>query len=423
MQSTAVRSSCNGSSVFNRHPQSTLGTRDLSRANLTPNPGFKFRTFPSSKSPSPSTSRHSIAISRCLLPSEAPERPPFVKSTSKVGAKFWPLHCGISTNTFDPSEGRSFRDWIELVGEVISTAFPIWVALGCLLGLVKPSCYDWVKPKWSVLGIAVTMLGMGMTLSFDDLRGALAMPKELISGFLLQYSVMPISAFLVSKLLNLPSHYAAGLILVGCCPGGTASNIVTYLARGNVALSVLMTAASTISAVIMTPFLTAKLAGQYVAVDAAGLLLSTLQVVLLPVLAGAFLNQYFQSLVKLVSPLMPPIAVATVAVLCGNAIAQSSSAILSSGRQVLLAASLLHASGFFFGYILSRILKLDEASARTVSIEVGMQNSVLGVVLATQHFGNPLTAVPCAVSSVCHSIFGSVLAGFWRRSLPSEKLK
>ncbi|KAI3965885.1 hypothetical protein MKX01_010842 [Papaver californicum] len=138
----------------------------------------------------------------------------------------------------------------------------------------------------------------------------------------LKYSIMPLSAFLVSKLLNLPSYYAAGLILVGCCPGGTTSNIVTYIARGNVALSVLMTAASTISAVVMTPFLTPKLAGQFVAVDATGLLMSTLQVVLLPVLLGALLNQYCQSFVKTVSPVMPPIAVATVAVLCGNAVAQ-----------------------------------------------------------------------------------------------------
>ncbi|XP_016460568.2 putative sodium/metabolite cotransporter BASS1, chloroplastic [Nicotiana tabacum] len=230
----------------------------------------------------------------------------------------------------------------------------------------------------------------------------------------------------ISKLLNLPSYYAAGLILVGCCPGGTASNIVTYIARGNVALSVLMTAASTLSAVVssfvwwMTPFLTEKLAGQLVAVDAAGLFMSTLQVVLLPVLAGAFLNQYFKSLVKIVFPLMPPIAVATVAVLCGNAIAQSSSAILMSGQQVVLAAALLHAPGFFFGYVLSRMLGVDVSSSRTISIEVGMQNSVLGVVLATQHFGNPLTAVPCAVSSVCHSIFGSALVGIWRRSVPDQ---
>ncbi|CAN1335483.1 Probable sodium/metabolite cotransporter BASS1, chloroplastic [Linum perenne] len=355
-------------------------------------------------------------------------------------------HCGISSNNSSASETGGIRAWVEAVTEAISTAFPIWVSLGCLLGLLRPASFGWVTPKWTMFGLTLTMLGMGMTLTLDDLSNAFAMPKQLFAGFMLQYSVcllpfvllifsflllctvlgllisyvMPVSAFLVSKLLNLPSHYAAGLILVGCCPGGTASNIVTYIARGNVALSVLMTALSTLTAVVMTPFLTAKLAGQYVAVDATGLLTSTMQVVLLPVLAGAFLNQYFQSLVKFVSPLMPPIAVGTVAVLCGNAIAQSSSAILMSGKQVVLAACLLHTSGFFFGYVLSRILGVDTASSRTISIEVGMQNSVLGVVLATQHFGNPLTAVPCAVSSVCHSILGSVLAGIWRRSVPPE---
>ncbi|KAK4486805.1 hypothetical protein RD792_006606 [Penstemon davidsonii] len=407
------------------------------------------------------------------------EKPGFVISPSGR-PKLKPVLCDNSSNTLTTTE----KSWIEAVGEVISTAFPLWVALGCFLGLVKPNSFNWVQPKWTMMGLTLTMLGMGMTLSFDDLRGALAMPKELLCGFVLQYSVMPLSGFFVSKLLNLPSYYAAGLILVGCCPGGTASNIVTYIARpveaaadfvdlfvmaveaavaadilkevedtvevavdmamkeavvmvvivatlpsvvvkyssnGNVALSVLMTAASTISAVVMTPFLTAKLAGQYVAVDAAGLLMSTLQVVLLPVLAGAFLNQYFQKFVKIVSPIMPPIAVATVAILCGNAIAKSSSAILMSGRQVVLAVVLLHTSGFFFGYALSRLLGVDVSSSRTISIEVGMQNSVLGVVLATQHFGNPLTAVPCAVSSVCHSILGSALAGIWRRSsIPNQ---
>ncbi|KAJ0744399.1 putative Bile acid:sodium symporter/arsenical resistance protein Acr3 [Helianthus annuus] len=329
-----------------------------------------------------------------------------------------PLLCGNSSNTLSASEdsgGNSGGSVLEVIGEVISTGFPIWVALGCGLGLVRPESFNWVQPKWTMMGITFTMFGMGMTLTFDDLKGALAMPKELLAGFCLQYSIMPLSGYFISKLLNLPSYYAAGLILVGCCPGGTASNIVTYIARGNVALSVLMTAASTVSAVVMTPFLTAKLAGQFVAVDALGLLISTLQVVLLPVLVGAFMNQYFKGVVKIVSPLMPPFAVATVAVLCGNAIAQSSSAILMSGQQVVLAALLLHVSGFFFGYFFSRVLGIDVSSSRTISIEVGMQNSVLGVVLATQHFGNPLTAVPCAVSSVCHSILGSTLAGIWRR--------
>ncbi|KAJ3687323.1 hypothetical protein LUZ61_016487 [Rhynchospora tenuis] len=313
------------------------------------------------------------------------------------------------------------RDVIVRIGEVLSLGFPLWVASACALALWRPPSFLWVGREAQILGITLTMLGMGMTLTLEDLRSALLMPKELATGFVLQYTVMPLSGLLVSKLLNLPSHYAAGLILVACCPGGTASNIVTYLARGNVALSVLMTAASTVAAAVMTPFLTSKLAGQFVAVDPKGLFMSTVQVVLAPVLAGALLNQYCNSFVYIVSPLMPFVAVATVAILCGSAIAQNAAAILSSGSLVVLAVFCLHGCGFFFGYILARMLGIDVSSSRTISIEVGMQNSVLGVVLATQHFGNPLTAVPCAVSSICHSVYGSILAGIWRCMPPTDK--
>ncbi|OIW05309.1 hypothetical protein TanjilG_03698 [Lupinus angustifolius] len=382
---------------------------------LSPKPNSIFTFLPRTKSSSHFTPRCSFQPQPLQISS------PASKSLGISRSKVTPLLCRISSNGYSANESRSIREWVEVVGDAVSTAFPLWVTIGCALGLMKPSSFNWVTPQMNMVGLIIVMLGMGMTLTLDDIRGALSMPKEVLSGFFLQYSVMPLSGYFVSKLLNLPPHYAAGLILVGCCPGGTASNIVTYLARGNVALSVIMTAASTVSAVVLTPLLTAKLAGKFVAVDAAGLLLSTLQVVLLPVLAGSILNQYFQPLVKLVSPLMPPMAVATVAILCGNAIAQSSSAILMSGGQVVLASCLLHASGFFFGYILARILGVDVSSSRTISIEVGMQNSVLGVVLAAQHFGDPLTTVPCAVSSVVHSVFGSILAGIWRLSVPAQK--
>ncbi|XP_057840764.2 probable sodium/metabolite cotransporter BASS1, chloroplastic isoform X2 [Cryptomeria japonica] len=262
--------------------------------------------------------------------------------------------------------------------------------------------------------------GMAMTLSLKDLQGALVMPKELLGGMLLQYTVMPILGALLSKLLCLPSHYAAGLILLSCCPGGTSSNVVTYLARGNVALSVIMTATSTVLAVIMTPMLTAKLAGQYVAVDAGGLLASTLQVVLLPVLTGAIINQYLPSVVNKISPFTAPVAVVSVSSLCASVVAQNSSIILSSGGQVVVAVGALHSAGFLFGYVLSKVLGFNESTSRTTSIEVGMQNSILGLVLAGQHFSNPLTAVPSAVSSVCQLIFGSALAWWWRMSCDNE---
>ncbi|PAN46431.1 hypothetical protein PAHAL_9G185400 [Panicum hallii] len=228
-----------------------------------------------------------------------------------------------------PSQGPGgdggARGALVRLGEALSLGFPVWVASACAIALWRPPAFLWVGPTAQMLGISFTMLGMGMTLTLDDLKTALLMPRELAAGFILQYTVMPLSGFLVSKLLKLPAHYAAGLILVSCCPGGTASNIVTYLARANVALSVLMTATSTFAAAFMTPLLTSKLAGQYVAVDPMGLFVST------------------------------------------------------------------------------------------------SQNSVLGVVLATKHFGNPLTAVPCAVSSICHSVYGSIVAGIWRSMPPTDK--
>ncbi|XP_039022910.1 probable sodium/metabolite cotransporter BASS1, chloroplastic [Hibiscus syriacus] len=349
------------------------------------------------------------------------------------------IHCGASSDNYSANSKKSFGEWVEWVGEGISSAFPLWFYLACLLLFFKPSSFSWITPEWSTFGLTLTMFGMGTTLTLDDFRGALAMTKELITGFVLQYTVMPLSAFLVSKFLNLPCDAAASLILFGCCPGAAASNIVTYLARGNVALSVLMTAASTLSAVIMTPFLTAKHAGKYVAVDAVGLLVSTLQVVLLPVLGGAFLKQYFNGLVKFVSPLTPTIAAGTLGIQCGNVIissyrhllvakaffralifSDSAFVILIYGVQVPVSA-LFHASGFFFGYILSRMLGLDVASSRTISIEVGMKNVVLGVVIATQYLQDPSSPVTFAVSGICQTIIGSVLAGIWRRDVPKQK--
>lgn len=333
-------------------------------------------------------------------------------------------HVGCSNQEIpvvsDIANEEEWMKWLRQVGDVLSTAFPVWIALACLAGLFRPSAFLWIRGNWQIAGLTVTMLGMGMTLSLKDLQDALAMPKEVLAGVLLQYAVMPTAGALVSRLLNLPSHYAAGLILVSCCPGGTASNVVTYIARGNVALSVLMTAASTFLAVVMTPLLTAKLAGQYVAVDASGIFASALQVVLLPVLIGALINQYIPTLVSKISPFTPLVAVVTVSALCASAIAQSASAILSSGGQVVLAVCVLHLAGYFFGYLLSKLLGFDSRTSRTISIEVGMQNSMLGVVLAGQHFSNPLSAVPGAVSGVCQSIFGSALAGFWRLTSGNE---
>lgn len=255
---------------------------------------------------------------------------------------------------------------------------------------------------------------MGTSLSPADFKGAFAMSRSLLAGIVLQYTVMPLLGAAIASSQGLPQAYALGIILVACCPGGTASNIVTFLARGNVALSVLMTAASTFMAVVMTPLLTSLLAGQLVPVDGGALFVSTLQVVLAPVVAGVAAAHYFPRTVKRASAFAPLVAVLAVAAVVGSAIASNAAAIRATGGKLAVAVMSLHGGGFFAGYTLARVLGFDVPTARTISIEVGMQNSVLGVVLATQHFADPLTAAPCAASSVCHSVIGSLLAAMWR---------
>ena len=262
--------------------------------------------------------------------------------------------------------------------------------------------------------LAVTMLGMGLTMDSADMVDALQSPRQVAVGVALQFTIMPLLAFAVSRALPLPTPLAVGLILVGCCPGGTASNVVTYIARANVALSVVLTAASTVLASVVTPALCAALAGTLVPVPAGKLMVSTAQVVLAPVALGLVLKRLAPTAVAAVAPLCPPVAVATVTLICASVIGGSADAVRSAGPLLLLAVFLLHAGGFLLGYVGAAAAGYGEKTRRTVSIEVGMQNSALGCVLALAHFADPTTAVPAAISATAHSVIGSALAGAWR---------
>jgi BASS family bile acid:Na+ symporter len=213
-----------------------------------------------------------------------------------------------------------------------------------------------------------------------------------------------------------------GLILVSCCPGGTASNVVAYLARANLCLSVVMTMCSTLAAIVMTPLLTSWLAGTLVQVDSWGLFRDTCKVVLLPVVIGALVNHFAPRAVRRVQHGLPLVSVIVIALICSSIIGDSAEAVKASAFRLLGAVFALHAGGFAIGYGLARLTGWDKTVARTVSIEVGMQNSGLGVVLARGNFADPLTAVPCAISSVFHSVIGSVLAGYWRLLSRGQKI-
>jgi BASS family bile acid:Na+ symporter len=294
--------------------------------------------------------------------------------------------------------------------------FPAWVLAAALLALWQPSLFTWFSGPWIVWGLALVMLGMGLTLNVADFAAVLRLPGAVAVGFAAQYTIMPLLGWSVGKMLALPAPFAVGLILVACCPGGTASNVVTYLARGNVALSVIMTMCSTLAAVVMTPLLTGWLAGAYVPVDAWGIFLTTAQVVLAPVLAGLLLHHQAPRLAGFILPAGPIMSVLVISLIVGSIIGQNASAIFAHGGQLLLAVTLLHSGGFFLGFVVGRLFGFDLGVARTISIEVGMQNSGLGAVLAKTRFAaEPLTAVPSALSSVCHSLLGSLLAAWWRR--------
>jgi len=302
--------------------------------------------------------------------------------------------------------------------EAFTNLFPVWVALGAAVALTRPALVTWFQGPYIVWGLAVIMLGMGITLSIDDFRAVAKMPRAVATGFVAQFTIMPLLGWTAAHSLSLPAPLAVGVILVGCCPGGTASNVVTYLAGANVALSVLMTMCSTFAAVVMTPVLTAALAGTLVPVDAWGLFLSTVQVVLLPVVFGLALHHLTPGLVRVVLPVAPLISVLVIALICSSIIGQSAESFLESGPRLIAAVALLHAGGFGLGYTAARALGYDRIVARTISIEVGMQNSGLGAVLARRHFADPLTALPAAISATMHSVIGSMLAGVWRQRQP-----
>lgn len=304
---------------------------------------------------------------------------------------------------------------------LFTNLFPVWVLLGGILALVQPGWFTWFRGSAIVWGLAVIMLGMGITLSLDDFRRVLKIPRSITLGFLAHYLVMPFLGWSIAHLLKLEPPFAVGLILVSCCPSGTASNVVNYLAKSDVALSVLTTMCSTLGAIFVTPLLTKWLAGTYVPVDAWKLFLDTVQIVLLPIAFGLTVHHLFPRAVKAVLPVAPLVSVVTIVLICASIIGQHAEEVKRSGGILLLAVFLLHSGGFLLGYWISRALGYNQIISRTVSIEVGMQNSGLAVALAQKNFPSlPAAPVPCAISSVFHSVIGSLLAGYWRLRPPKD---
>ncbi|MBR3612478.1 MAG: bile acid:sodium symporter family protein [Bacteroidaceae bacterium] len=295
------------------------------------------------------------------------------------------------------------------------------VLLAALLSLAFPAVCNHIEMRAINPMLGVIMFGMGLTLVPADFRVVFSRPVDILVGCLVQFVAMPLLALLLVKLFALPADLALGVILVGCCPGGTASNVITYLAKGDLALSVGMTAVSTLLAPLLTPLLTLLLAGTFVDVDAAGMLLSIVYVVIAPILGGLLVQKILPRFTAAVTPYLPAFSSLMIAVVVAIIVSHTADRLLGSGLLVLLVVALHNMGGLLAGYAAATLLRLPMRKRAAISIEVGMQNSGLASSLATMHFAAfPLAAIPGAIFSVWHNISGAIVARIYSSRIAGE---
>ena len=296
----------------------------------------------------------------------------------------------------------------------ISEYMGVLVLAAALLALAFPSVLGQVPTTLINYLLGVVMFGMGLTLNLKDFKIVFSRPKDVIIGCLAQFTVMPLLAWALAKGFQLDEALALGVVLVGCCPGGTASNVITYLAKGDLALSVGMTGVSTLLAPLMTPLLTWALAGKSVNVDVVGMLLSILWVVIIPIVVGLIVKWLWPRFTERATDYLPAFSSVAIALIVAIIIAANASKLLAGGLVIVIVVMLHNLCGLSLGYLIGRLLGLAEPKKRAISIEVGMQNSGLASSLATLHFAAyPMATIPGAIFSVWHNISGAMVARFY----------
>ncbi|VXB01538.1 Pantothenate precursors transporter PanS [Burkholderia sp. 8Y] len=293
----------------------------------------------------------------------------------------------------------------------ITRLFPLWAVLASIAAYCSPSSVTGIAPHVTTL-LTIIMLSMGVTLSIDDFRRVFTRPAPVVAGIVLHYLVMPLAAWVIAKALRMPPDLTAGMVLVGSVASGTASNVMIYLARGDVALSVTISALSTLVGVFATPLLTRLYVDASIAVDVHGMLMSILQIVALPIVVGLIVNHLFGKFVRKIEWLLPLISMVAILLIIAAVVGGTQKSIASVGLVVALGVVLHNGIGLLGGYWGGRLLGFDEAVCRTLAIEVGMQNSGLAATLGKLYF-TPIAALPGALFSVWHNLSGSMLAGHW----------
>ncbi|MGX6443222.1 bile acid:sodium symporter family protein [Neobacillus sp. K501] len=302
---------------------------------------------------------------------------------------------------------------LEAISTIAGKYFAVWVICIAVIAYMVPAPFL-VFGGYITILLGVVMFGMGLTLKAVDFKLVLTNPIPVIIGVCAQFIIMPLSAFLIAYFMNLPAELAAGLVLLGSVPGGTASNVMVYLAKGNVPLSITMTSISTLVAPIATPAILLLLAGKWMPVDPKAMFLSIIQVIILPIVLGILIRKFLPKVVEKSMTVIPLISVLAIIIIVSAVVSGNAKSIANAGLLIFTAVMLHNAVGLLLGYIAAKILGLDESNRRAISIEVGMQNSGLGVALATAHFG-PIAALPSVVGAVWHNITGPILATYWSK--------
>ena len=300
---------------------------------------------------------------------------------------------------------------MKKICDFISRWMGVLVLLTAVFALLFPEALSALKPTMINPLLGVVMFGMGLTLKLEDFKVVFSRPKDVVIGCLAQFTVMPLLAWLLAKGFSLSDELALGVVLVGCCPGGTASNVITYLAKGDLALSVGMTGISTLLAPLLTPFLTWLLVGQHVDVDMVSMFLSILWVVILPIVAGLLFRSLLPKFTESAVAYLPALSSLAIAFIVAIVVSANSAKLMVGGWLIILVVMLHNLCGLLLGYGIARVLGLELKKRVAVSIEVGMQNSGLASSLATLHFAAyPMATIPGALFSVWHNISGAVMA-------------
>ncbi len=305
---------------------------------------------------------------------------------------------------------------LEKISDVFGK-YMAWIVLAvAAVALFIPGSCLWIKTSWVNYLLMIVMFGMGLTLKLEDFRLIFTRPKDILIGCIAQFTIMPVLAFMLGKLFNLDADLLAGVVLVGTCPGGTSSNVITYLSKGDVTLSVGMTSVNTLLAPVLTPAITYLMLRTMITVDAFSMFLSIVKVVIIPIGMGFIINKLFGTITQRLTKILPFVSVVAICFIVAAVVSHNSEKIFSAGLLVFAVVILHNLLGYACGFGFGRLLHMDIAKIKAISIEVGMQNSGLATSLAATAFPDlAMATVPGAVFSVWHNISGAILANFYNR--------